>query len=188
VDGLKRLTAVRKFMAGEVYAFGLSLDEFRGSEYDPTRMTFRLRIAIFSFERKVDLLDRVRRPASVEREVMASSRNSPSRSRCVVYETQGAREMYRSANEMRPSTMALASTLGANDPASNCMWRTKTSFRFTGRRYLSGSRGCLVVSARLGAHRRRASRVAQRSSSCSVGSPRRTSTGSVKSGLIPRSS
>ncbi|MBK3780236.1 DUF262 domain-containing protein [Paraburkholderia aspalathi] len=57
VDGLQRLTAVRRFMAGEVSVFGMTKDEFRGSEYDPTRMTFRLKFAIFSFERKVELLD-----------------------------------------------------------------------------------------------------------------------------------
>lgn len=57
VDGLQRLTAVRRFMAGELRPFGLSLDDLRGTEYDPTRMTFRLRIAIFNFEHKVELLD-----------------------------------------------------------------------------------------------------------------------------------
>lgn len=57
VDGLQRLTAVRQFMAGEVRPFGLTLDELRGTEFDPTRMTFRLRIAVFSFERKAELLD-----------------------------------------------------------------------------------------------------------------------------------
>jgi hypothetical protein len=57
IDGLQRLTAVQKFMAGEVRAFGMTSAEFRGSEFDPTRMTFRLRFAIYSFERKVELLD-----------------------------------------------------------------------------------------------------------------------------------
>jgi hypothetical protein len=57
IDGLQRLTAVRKFMAGEVRAFGMTGAEFRGSEFDPTRMTFRLRFAIYCFERKVELLD-----------------------------------------------------------------------------------------------------------------------------------
>jgi hypothetical protein len=57
VDGLQRLTAVRLFMDGKVSAFGMTKDEFRGSEFDPTRMTFRLKFAVFSFERKVELLD-----------------------------------------------------------------------------------------------------------------------------------
>jgi hypothetical protein len=57
VDGLQRLTAVRRFMADELRPFGLALNDLRGTEYDPTRMTFRLRIAVFNFERKVELLD-----------------------------------------------------------------------------------------------------------------------------------
>jgi hypothetical protein len=57
IDGLQRLTAVRKFMAGEVRAFGMVKGDFAGTEFDMTRMTFRLRFAIYSFERKVDLLN-----------------------------------------------------------------------------------------------------------------------------------
>jgi len=58
IDGLQRLTAVRKFMAREVRAFGLSVEDLAGTEFAPNRMTYaRVRLAIFSFKRKAELLD-----------------------------------------------------------------------------------------------------------------------------------
>lgn len=57
VDGLQRLTAVRKFLAGEVKPFGLSISDFAGSTYDPMRPRFRLRVAVHTFQSRADLLN-----------------------------------------------------------------------------------------------------------------------------------
>ena len=58
IDGLQRWTAVRGFMAGEVRPFGLSIDDLRGTDYDPRRMTYsRFRLAVFSFQEKLEVLD-----------------------------------------------------------------------------------------------------------------------------------
>lgn len=58
IDGLQRWTAVRAFMAGEVRPFGLSIDDLRGTDYDPRLMTYsRFRLAVFSFQHKLEVLD-----------------------------------------------------------------------------------------------------------------------------------
>lgn len=55
IDGLQRLTAVRKFMAGEVRVFdGLVAGDLKGSPFDPGR--YRLSISVFEFARRMDLL------------------------------------------------------------------------------------------------------------------------------------
>ena len=56
VDGLQRLTAVRKFLAGEVRPFGLSVADLAGSSYDARRQLYRLRIAVHTFQTRQDLL------------------------------------------------------------------------------------------------------------------------------------
>jgi len=55
IDGLQRLTSVRKFMAGEIKVFGdKSCDDLTGSPFDPRR--YRLSIAVYEFSNRADLL------------------------------------------------------------------------------------------------------------------------------------
>lgn len=54
MDGLQRLTAVKKFLAGEVKPFGLSLDDLNGSSFSPNR--YRFRVAVHCFTQRSDLL------------------------------------------------------------------------------------------------------------------------------------
>lgn len=56
VDGLQRLTAVRKFMAGEFGVFGgLGAQDLRGSPFDLGR--YRLQMAVYEFNNRADLLN-----------------------------------------------------------------------------------------------------------------------------------
>ncbi len=55
IDGLQRITAVTKFLAGEVKPFGLHVDDLDGSSFS-IRSKYRFRVAIHNFERKFDLL------------------------------------------------------------------------------------------------------------------------------------
>jgi hypothetical protein len=58
LDGLQRITAVQKFHAGVIKPFGLSVDQFRqSSTFNPDRMLFRLKFAIYDFQSKRDVLD-----------------------------------------------------------------------------------------------------------------------------------
>ncbi len=54
VDGLQRLTAIRKFMAGEISAFGRTVDQFNGTSYDSRR--YRIRVAVHGFQTREELL------------------------------------------------------------------------------------------------------------------------------------
>lgn len=55
IDGLQRLTAVRKFMAGEFTVFGgLSAQDLKGSPFDLGR--YRLQMAVYEFTSRADLL------------------------------------------------------------------------------------------------------------------------------------
>ncbi|TAL65822.1 MAG: DUF262 domain-containing protein [Burkholderiaceae bacterium] len=55
VDGLQRLTAVRKFMNGNSQVFGdLCASNLKGSPFDPSRYT--LKISVYEFENRADLL------------------------------------------------------------------------------------------------------------------------------------
>lgn len=56
VDGLQRLTAVRRFMANEIPAFGLYAGDYAGSDFDPTRMTYRLKFAVHTMQSRAELL------------------------------------------------------------------------------------------------------------------------------------
>jgi len=56
VDGLQRLTAVRKFMAGEFTVFGgLGVKDLQGSPFDLGRC--RLQMAVYEFNNRADLLN-----------------------------------------------------------------------------------------------------------------------------------
>ncbi|CAJ6634256.1 Protein of uncharacterised function DUF262 [Burkholderia pseudomallei] len=55
VDGLQRLTAVRKFMSGDLRVFGdVTAEALKRSPFDPSRYT--LKVAVYEFSRRVDLL------------------------------------------------------------------------------------------------------------------------------------
>jgi hypothetical protein len=57
IDGLQRLTAVRKFMAGEIHAFGMPIRDFAGSSFDAARrQLYRLRFAVHTFQTRRTLL------------------------------------------------------------------------------------------------------------------------------------
>jgi hypothetical protein len=54
VDGLQRYTAITSFVRGEVKAFGLSVADFAGTQFDPKR--FRMTIAVHDFTSRAELL------------------------------------------------------------------------------------------------------------------------------------
>ena len=55
IDGLQRLTAVRKFMAGEFTVFGgLEAQDLKGTPFDLVR--YRLQMAVYEFKSRADLL------------------------------------------------------------------------------------------------------------------------------------
>lgn len=57
VDGKQRLEAVRRFMRGEVRAFGMLATDFAGTEFDVNRVfNFRLRMNIHSLTSRAELL------------------------------------------------------------------------------------------------------------------------------------
>lgn len=56
IDGLQRLTAVRKFIAGEFAVFdGLTASNLHGTPFDPRR--YRVSASVFEFNNRADLLD-----------------------------------------------------------------------------------------------------------------------------------
>ena len=57
IDGLQRLTAIQKFMDGDLKPFGLSLDDLKGTSYDATRTTYLMHIAVYTFQNRADLLN-----------------------------------------------------------------------------------------------------------------------------------
>jgi hypothetical protein len=57
IDGLQRLTAVRKYLAGEILVFGgRSVRDFKGTPFDVERLSFRLQIGIYDFSTRAELL------------------------------------------------------------------------------------------------------------------------------------
>lgn len=58
VDGLQRLTAVRAFVMGEFRVFDgrIGRDDLKESRYDLNRVAFKLRIEVFDFQTKAELL------------------------------------------------------------------------------------------------------------------------------------
>lgn len=69
IDGLQRLTALRKFMSDEILVFsGFRASDLRGSPFDPWRLGYRLQVGIYEFQSRADLLrfylDRCRRHTS----------------------------------------------------------------------------------------------------------------------------
>lgn len=56
IDGLQRLTAVQKYIAGEIKPFGLSVDDLHYSSFGIKGVQWRFRFEIFDFTRKADVL------------------------------------------------------------------------------------------------------------------------------------
>lgn len=50
VDGLQRLTAVRRFMAGQIRAFGRTVEAFDGAEFSMKRTLYTLKFAVHTFQ------------------------------------------------------------------------------------------------------------------------------------------
>lgn len=56
IDGLQRLTAVKKFLAGDIKPFGLSVEDLDYSSFGVKGVQWRFKFEIFDFQRKADLL------------------------------------------------------------------------------------------------------------------------------------
>lgn len=56
IDGLQRLTAVRRFLKGEVKPFGLSVDDLIGSRFAPTFSNYTFKFAVHNLANRKDLL------------------------------------------------------------------------------------------------------------------------------------
>lgn len=56
LDGLQRITAIKAWLEGQVKPFGLSLADLEGSRFDPMRMSYRLRFALYDFQTRDALL------------------------------------------------------------------------------------------------------------------------------------
>lgn len=54
IDGLQRLTAIRRFVRGEIAVFGHTVEQFSGTPFDVRR--YRFRVAVHSFQSRQDLL------------------------------------------------------------------------------------------------------------------------------------
>lgn len=56
VDGLQRITALRRFLNREIRAFGLPVDEFNGTRFDIARSFFAVKFAMHDFKTRANLL------------------------------------------------------------------------------------------------------------------------------------
>lgn len=56
IDGLQRLTALRKLMAGELKPFGVPVETFNGTSLQVTRIHRHVKIQMHAFRMKADLL------------------------------------------------------------------------------------------------------------------------------------
>lgn len=56
IDGLQRITAIRKFLAGGLQPFGLSLQDLKETPFDPTRPIFTITMEVYSFTSRANLL------------------------------------------------------------------------------------------------------------------------------------
>lgn len=54
IDGLQRLTAIRRYVAGDINAFGRPVNDLRKTQFDICRYMFK--IAIHDFQTRADLL------------------------------------------------------------------------------------------------------------------------------------
>lgn len=56
IDGLQRLTTIRMFVAGQIKAFGMRIEEFAGSRFDPLRGLYGLKFAVYTYTSRAELL------------------------------------------------------------------------------------------------------------------------------------
>ncbi len=56
IDGLQRLTAIQKMMAGEILPFGVHVSEFDGTTLQMTRINRTIKIQMHAFKTKRELL------------------------------------------------------------------------------------------------------------------------------------
>lgn len=56
IDGLQRLTSVRKYIAGEIKPFGLSATDLEGTRYGLNRTKFMLRFSIHALQTEAEVL------------------------------------------------------------------------------------------------------------------------------------
>ncbi|MCF5381984.1 DUF262 domain-containing protein [Pseudomonas syringae] len=54
VDGLQRYTAINRFVDGEIKPFGCHVDEFKGTQFHPSKT--HMKVAIHDFTSRADLL------------------------------------------------------------------------------------------------------------------------------------
>jgi hypothetical protein len=56
VDGLQRITAIRRFLKSEIRAFGMVVDDFSGTRFDINRSFFAVKFAMHDFKTRAELL------------------------------------------------------------------------------------------------------------------------------------
>lgn len=56
IDGLQRLTAIRRYMGGEIKPFGLSVRDLDDSGFSARRARYQLRFAVFDFGTREQLI------------------------------------------------------------------------------------------------------------------------------------
>lgn len=56
LDGLQRITAVREFLGGEVFPFGLHVSDLGGSRFDVGRSLYRFNVAIYAMQTRAEVL------------------------------------------------------------------------------------------------------------------------------------
>lgn len=57
IDGLQRLTAIQSYLDGDVEVFGMTVRDFDGSRYGAKDIRYRIRISVFDFETKREVLE-----------------------------------------------------------------------------------------------------------------------------------
>lgn len=57
VDGLQRLTAIRKFLQGEVKPFGMTYEELLQTDFSPKSPRYSVKFAVHTFQTREQLLD-----------------------------------------------------------------------------------------------------------------------------------
>lgn len=56
IDGLQRITAIQRFLAGEVRPFGLGVDDLNNSRYSMQGSRYLVRVVIYAFQDRASLL------------------------------------------------------------------------------------------------------------------------------------
>lgn len=56
IDGLQRLSAVRRFLTGHIKPFGLHVKDFENTRFSPRRSRWNIRFAVYNFGTRAELL------------------------------------------------------------------------------------------------------------------------------------